>query len=800
MVARPLASRRVRGPRFTPLTLALAAAVALPACGDDTSSGDDEAEGTTGDDASTADTGTEANFVDAEFLVRESVEQLHITHAEPGVELRVVDGSGQEVDRATTDDLGSLIFRELAPGEGYSVEETEGLELEAARDLAVWSEEESYPDPAFYEAQVLQPGLNYIETRDGTLLSAYVQLPGPPEDGPYPTLVNYSGYEPSKPGVPLSEQFNLGGLDLDTLCGIFPVVCDAPNHPAGILGGFLGYATVGVNMRGTGCSGGAYDFFETLQVLDGYDAVEVVAAQDWVLGNKVGMAGLSYPGISQLFVAQSNPPSLAAIAPLSVIAHTADSTMRPGGITNDGFAINWAENVLDGAVPYGQGWEQDQVDLGDTVCEENQLLHGQYVNVIDKANAHPYYDPEVYDPLIPLEFVDEIDVPIYLTGSWQDEQTGGHFPILWDHFEASPMVKFTMFNGVHADGYIPENLLYWGAFFDFYLREEIPMIPDALRNVGPGLFGALLGDNVEFPPDPYVMYGSYDEALMAFEAEDPVKIQFEMGNSAEYETGVPQSAFTMSFSTWPPAELEPERWYFQPDGSLSPTPPPADGGGSSFHIDPDDSRTTTLSGDINQPLPPWNWPADEGDTAVVFVSEPLAEDVVMIGPASADLWVRSNVGEADVEVNISEVRPDNQDMYIQSGWLRVSERQLDDAATTPLRPVHTHAEADLQPVPADEWVEARVEVFPFAHVFRAGSRIRISVDTPGASRAEWKFVLDDSQTADARVDIGHNDIAASSILLPVLPGETAPTELPPCPSLRGQPCRDYSEFLNTPAE
>ena len=35
-------------------------------------------------------------------------------------------------------------------------------------------------------------------------------------------------------------------------------------------------------MRGTGCSGGAFDFFEPLQNLDGYDVIETVARQPWV--------------------------------------------------------------------------------------------------------------------------------------------------------------------------------------------------------------------------------------------------------------------------------------------------------------------------------------------------------------------------------------------------------------------------------------------------------------------------------------------------------------------------------------
>jgi predicted acyl esterase len=772
----------------------------LAACNEETQggTGDESGTGDTGESGDT-DTGVE-EFIEAEFDVRESVRQLHITHADPFTELRVFDNTGVSVEVGTTDELGSLVFRELTPGGGYSVEETGSYPREVALDLTVYTADELFPDQAFYDDQVLEPGFNYITTRDGTTLSAYVTLPGPIEDGPYPTIVGYSGYEPSKPGGSLADQFDLGGLDIETLCPTFPVICDAPSHPEGILGGFLGYATVGVNVRGTGCSGGAYDFFEELQVLDGYDMIETIAAQDWVLGNKVGMAGLSYPGLAELWVAQTQPPSLAAIAPLSVFAHTADSILRPGGITNDGFALNWAENVLDSAVPYGQGWEQARVDGGDTICAENQLLHGQLVDLTAKVDEYPFYDAYVYDPLIPMMFVNNIDVPVFLTGAWQDEQTGGHFAPLFNRFVGSPMVKFTMFNGVHADGYVPEHLIYWGAFFDFYLREQIPMISDPLRNIGPSLFSALLGEAVEFPADPYTMYGSYEEALAAFEGEDPIKIKFEMGNSADYSDGIPQSAWEMSFTEWPPEDVVPERWYFQPDGTLATTPPPVDGGASSFHIDANDSRTSTLpSGDINTPLPPWNWQADEPDTAVVFISEVLSADVLMIGPASADLWIRSSVGEADLEVNITEVRPDGQEMYVQSGWLRASQRALDDRASTELAPVQTHVATDVAPVPSDEYVLARLGVFPFAHAFRAGSRIRISVDTPGASRAEWLFVLADSQTDDARIDVAHDEVNASSILLPVVPVIAIPTELPPCPSLRSQPCRTFVDFTNTPA-
>src|ERR687896_177292 len=103
----------------------------------------------------------------------------------------------------------------------------------------------------------------------------------------------------------------------------------------------MGFTVGDGKMRGPRRSGGAFDFFEPLQSLDGYDVVEAVSRQPWVLHNKVGMMGISYGGISQLFTGQTNPPSLASISPLSVIDST-QTTLYPGGILNTGFAVPWA--------------------------------------------------------------------------------------------------------------------------------------------------------------------------------------------------------------------------------------------------------------------------------------------------------------------------------------------------------------------------------------------------------------------------------------------------------------------------
>ena len=184
--------------------------------------------------------------------------------------------------------------------------------------------------------------------------------------------------------------------------------------------------------------------------------------------------------------------------------------------------------------------------------------------------------------------------------------------------------------------------------------------------------------------------------------------------------------------------------------------------------------------------------------AAAWITAPLTEDQVYIGHGSVDLWLNSTAADADLEVNLSEVRPDGQEIYVQSGWLRASHRALRDDATE-LRPVKTHREEDLQPLVPGEWHEVRVEIMPFAHVFREGSSLRLSVDTPGDSRAEWNFLLLDHTDAEAHT-IGHSAAWASSVALPLIGGVDVPTDRPEsCTALRGQPCREYLPLENMAA-
>jgi putative CocE/NonD family hydrolase len=183
------------------------------------------------------------------------------------------------------------------------------------------------------------------------------------------------------------------------------------------------------------------------------------------------------------------------------------------------------------------------------------------------------------------------------------------------------------------------------------------------------------------------------------------------------------------------------------------------------------------------------------DTAVAYITEPLAENVTIIGPSAVDLWLRSSASDTDVQVTLSEVRPDGLETYVQSGWLRASHRRLASGKDLPLEPRHSHLEQDAEPMPAGGFAKMRVGLLPVAHVFRAGSRIRLSVAAPGGDRTRWAF--DTFLTGGAVTnEVSRSRLMASRLRLPVIPRAEVPTALPPCPGLRGQPCRTYEPAAN----
>jgi predicted acyl esterase len=714
------------------------------------------------------------------FDARGSVGQIHIRGAIPGTIVQIVDADGILVTEGAADELGAKVFWTVPAGKGYTVR-PKSDPGDYTGPIEVWTIDNSLPPDSFYEDQTLQEGFGYIGTRDGTRLSYFLTLPGPPEEGPYPTVLSYSGYSPSRPGRVLDEQ-------VTGFCPDFPILCNAPDDPSNMIAALMGFATLGVNIRGTGCSDGAYDYFEPMQSLDGYDVVEILARQPWVLDHKVGMVGLSFPGIGQLFVAATRPPHLGAIAPQSVLADSLSSVLMPGGIYNDGFAKSWHDMVLDGAHPSAPGWVKDVIAAGDTVCQSHQRMHGQLRDAIEENLEHPFYTDDVAKPRDPSAWIDRIQVPVFLTGQWQDEQTGPHGMALLNGFTGAPDLRAVVTNGPHNDGFAPERLAEWMDFIQLFVAHQVPNVPDDFQALGSIFMQQVFGSMLPIGQSHLADQPDYASALAAWRAQPAIRVLFETGASPDNPPGSPMSAWEASFDAWPVPETVADRWHFQPGGGLASAVPPADGAPGTWTFDPDAGQRT-IPGNVYAVPQNWQYAPLVDGKAAAFMTEPLAADRVFVGHASADLWIRVDAPEMDLEVNLTEVRADGKESYVQSGWLRGGYRVLRDDATE-LRPTHTFREADFAPLTPGQWTLVRVEMMPLGHAFRAGSRIRVSVDTPGDSRASWRFRLTTFATPPV-IEVGNDAQHPSSIVLPWIPGVAVPADQPPCESLRNQPCRDY---------
>jgi predicted acyl esterase len=708
----------------------------------------------------------------ASFRAGGSVGQVYVTGARAGEDLQLVGADGSVIAHARADAHGSRIFGSLPVADGYRVAAGSGATLVASGNLNVTSW--TAPPPAsFYGAQKVGPGYGYLRTRDGISLAMTVHLPGPVSKGPYPTVIEYSGYSPADPKSP---------------------------QPSTLISQALGYATVGINMRGTGCSGGAYNFFEQLQSTDGYDAIEVVAAQSWVAHHKVGMVGLSYPGISQLFVAQLRPPHLASIAPLSVIDDTIKGTLDPGGVLNSGFAVAWAKDRQRDAKPApggGQSWANDRIKAGDKTCLANQALHSQAPDILQLIKTERFWTDAVGLPLSPEHFVDKINVPVYLAGDWQDEQTGGYFANLFGQFTGTKEAWLTAQNGSHADPLDPAVFARWVQFLSIFVAQKIPR-QNALTGIVASTIGSLaFGTTAPLPPDPFVNVTTYQQAKRLFEQFPRVRILFDNGGGDD--PGAPTPRFEAGYPSWPVPGTTATPWYLDARGALVEAVPTAVAS-DSYAYDPSHQHDTTIPGGSQSAswakLPAFQWKPPAEGKALAYETAPLGHDVTVIGNASVDLWLKSTAPDTDIQVTITEVRPDAKETYVQSGWLRASDRAL-AADATELRPTHPLTRAAVEMLPAGKFALARVEVFPFAHAFRAGSRIRVIIDAPGGSRPAWSF--DDLPAQAHQINtIGRGGAVASRIVLPVVSGVDVVPGLPACPSLRGQPCRDTAVITNVP--
>jgi predicted acyl esterase len=725
-----------------------------------------------------------------------SIREAYVLGAKPGGKLVLADARDRVVATGRADRFGSRIFHGIAPGTGYTVRRRKGGPSHRFTVLRPGHN----PAPSFYGRKRLAAGLNYVKVRDGIELAMTVRLPPGKSlaDGPFPTFIEYSGYQTAAPHDLLASLVSsvTGGPPVND-----PLAPATSTVVGAVIGPLLGFAVVSVQMRGSGCSGGAFDLFGLPSTYDGYDAVETVAAQPWARGGRVGMAGISFSGITQLFTAGTRPPHLAAIAPMSVTDDLYTSTSFPGGIPNTGFATSWAQERMDDARPApagGQPYARALVEAGDGHCAANQKLRLQTRDAVRVIKRNPYRTRSLFTDRSPNSWMRHISVPTFLVGQFQDEQTGGHFPESLGRLARNPKVWISLQNGAHADSLGPSTITRWVEFMQLYVGNEVPRIPDSILSLSGELY-KYLADAGASPVAQSRFAGTTDVAAAkaVFERDPRVRVLMDNG-AGPAGPGTLGATWELGFDAWPVRQARPTSYFLGAAGALAATPP-ATPGSVDYVADPSARPAQTLPGDgaadAWKPQPPYAWRPVAPGKGLGFASAPLSADLVIAGPSSLDVFLKSSAKDTDLQVTLSEVRPDGNETYVQNGWLRASHRKLNRRASTALDPVPTHLRRDAAPLPAGRYALVRVPIFPAAHAFRAGSRIRVTVQAAGGDRPRWGFgTIDAGHTTNA-VALGGR--SASKLVLPVVSGATAQgTPLPAATALRGEPSRVYVPASN----
>ena len=117
---------------------------------------------------------------------------------------------------------------------------------------------------------------------------------------------------------------------------------------------------------------------------------------------------------------------------------------------------------------------------------------------------------------------------------------------------------------------------------------------------------------------------------------------------------------------------------------------------------------------------------------VKYVSPPLPSNMEVIGPVALNFYASIDTDDANWIVKLYDVDPAGNHFRLNKGYLKASHRATDPAKTKPYRPYHTHLKKD--PIKPGEVNEYNIELGNITHVFKAGHRIKIEIESMESPR------------------------------------------------------------------
>ena len=390
--------------------------------------------------------------------------------------------------------------------------------------------------------------------------------------------------------------------------------------PLGRLYAERGYQVVVQSCRGTFGSEGEWSPLRHEQA-DGHATLEWVAAQPWFDGRLV-MWGASYLGLTQWAVAEDAPDFLKALCLQVTASNFRDAVVFPGGSFALETALAWMHQVR-------------HQELGWRTVLRTQARSGKVLAAA--SNALPLGECDVATIGAPAPFYRE----------WLEHSTPGDQ--WWDP------VDF----GRHLDKVPPASLV--GGWYDLFLPAQVADY-EALRRAGRPA-------RLTIGPWTHASPGLFAETVR----DGPRWFDEQLGTSPVLEPRAPVRVFVMGsrtwqdFSLWPPAG-ETQRWYLGRWGTLG-AEPPVESGPDRFHYNPHDptpavggpSLNVRSAGRKDQRR------REHRHDVVTYTSPVLTEDLTVIGPLTATLYLRSSLEHTDFFVRLCDVSEKGKSVNLSDG-------------------------------------------------------------------------------------------------------------------------------------
>lgn len=492
-----------------------------------------------------------------------------------------------------------------------------------------------------------------------------------------------------------------------------------------------GYAHVIPDPRGIGKSDGVfYNWFSEHEQRDGYDLVEWAATQAWCSGN-VGMVGVSYFAVIQYLVAAQQPPHLKAIFPYDGWGDTYRDTMYHGGIPSVFGLRLHAGSVANEAASIAKMTYDDEYlkSLIEQLIDDdgtNYKMSPQIMQTLMARNSrHTSLDYLVFREDGPFYWERSprtknhlITVPTYLATELHSYTVSMHQPGAttwsWDHITAPKKLTLLPWQSTQPNG--PAERPY-----DQWHDEIFRWFDYWLKDVDTGIM---------------------DEA--------PVRI-WVRGAERWMESG-----------EWP--LLSQTSWTKFFLGS----------GGTLHESEPEDNEVAD-SLHYNAALPTFGPSLSPKPDILTYETEPVTEDLQVIGPIALYLNASITSGDGDFLVQVRDVGPEGDAFTLSRGWLKASHREVDESKSEPWRPFHPHRAP--KPVPEGQVLEYAIEIQPIANVFKVGHRLRLEIWPCDwmSSKDEYDWTLFWGYThhipygRDVDYNVYHDKAYRSHLLLPIVP-------------------------------